>query len=44
VPARAKLTAAADAPRCLWVARRDLHAAALPSVMRKLIAHALEDL
>jgi A/G-specific adenine glycosylase len=41
VPVRAKLTAAADPPRCLWVARNDLHAAALPSVMRKLIAHAL---
>jgi A/G-specific adenine glycosylase len=26
---------------CRWVHRRDLHAAAVPSVMRKLIAHAL---
>jgi A/G-specific adenine glycosylase len=28
---------------CRWIHRRDLHAAALPSVMRKLIAHALRD-
>jgi A/G-specific adenine glycosylase len=41
-PANAELTAAADPPRCRWIARRDLAAAALPSVMRKLIAHALE--
>jgi A/G-specific adenine glycosylase len=41
VPARARLTSAADAPRCKWVARRDLDGAALPSVMRKIIAHAL---
>jgi A/G-specific adenine glycosylase len=41
VPMRAALTVAADAPRCQWLPRGDLHAAALPSVMRKLIAHAL---
>jgi A/G-specific adenine glycosylase len=41
---RARLTAWADAPRCQWVHRRDLADAALPSVMRKLIAHALQDL
>ncbi|HEY1246779.1 MAG TPA: A/G-specific adenine glycosylase [Hyphomicrobiaceae bacterium] len=41
VPARARLTPSADAPRCQWVARRDLDRAALPSVMRKIIAHAL---
>ena len=28
--------------RCRWVARRDLSDAALPSVMRKVLAHALE--
>ena len=26
-----------------WVARRDLHRAALPSVMRKIIAHGLAE-
>jgi A/G-specific adenine glycosylase len=41
VPRGAALTFAADAPRCQWVARRDLAAAALPSVMRKIIVHAL---
>ena len=29
--------------RCQWVARRDLHRAALPSVMRKIIAHGLAE-
>jgi A/G-specific adenine glycosylase len=43
VPVRASLTSWAAAPRCRWVARRDLDDAALPSVMRKLIAHALRD-
>jgi A/G-specific adenine glycosylase len=43
VPARARLTAWADAPRCQWVGRRDLGTVALPSVMRKIIAHALRD-
>jgi A/G-specific adenine glycosylase len=33
---------AAYPERCRWVKRRDLHAAALPSVMRKVIARALE--
>ena len=41
VPTRVRLTASADAPRCQWIARRDLDSVALPSVMRKLIAHAL---
>ena len=41
VPARVRLTASADAPRCQWVPRGELDRAALPSVMRKLIAHAL---
>jgi A/G-specific adenine glycosylase len=43
VPTRARLTSAADATRCQWVARGDLDRAALPSVMRKIIAHALRD-
>jgi A/G-specific adenine glycosylase len=43
VPARNRLTSWADAPRCQWVAHRDLGRAALPSVMRKIIAHALRD-
>jgi A/G-specific adenine glycosylase len=36
------LTFWAEPDRCLWVPRRDLHKAALPSVMRKIIAHALK--
>ena len=43
VPARSASTACADAPRCQWLHRRELDGAALPSVMRKLIAHALRD-
>ncbi len=39
----AALAAPADPARCRWVARRDLDAAALPSVMRKLIAHGLQE-
>ena len=31
-----------DPARCRWVARRDLHGEALPSLMRKVIAHALD--
>jgi len=38
----ADLNAAASPERCRWVPMRDLHAAALPSVMRKVLAHALE--
>jgi A/G-specific adenine glycosylase len=41
VPTDAALTSWADPARCRWLARRDLHAAALPSVMRKIVAHAL---
>ena len=41
VAADAALTSAADPVRCRWVARRDLDRAALPSVMRKILAHAL---
>jgi len=43
VPADAALTFWADPERCRWVARRDLDRAALPSVMRKIIAHALRE-
>ena len=43
VPVNAGLTFWADAGRCHWVARRDLHRAALPSVMRKIIAHGLAE-
>ena len=43
VPADATLTFWAEPERCQWVARRDLHAAAVPSVMRKVIAHALKE-
>jgi A/G-specific adenine glycosylase len=38
----AALTEAATPERCRWVHVRDLHGAALPSVMRKVIAHGLE--
>ena len=43
VPANASLTFWADAGRCRWVPRHDLHRAALPSVMRKIIAHGLRE-
>jgi len=43
VSREATLTFWADAPRCRWVGRRDLHAQALPSLMRKVIAHALRE-
>jgi A/G-specific adenine glycosylase len=43
VPVQAGLTFWADPGRCRWVARRDLDRAALPSVMRKLIAHGLKE-
>jgi A/G-specific adenine glycosylase len=32
----------AEPDRCRWVHRRNLHAAAVPSAMRKIIAHALK--
>jgi adenine-specific DNA glycosylase len=38
----AELTPAAQSERCRWLPRRDLSAAALPSVMRKVLAHAFE--
>ena len=43
VPADATLTFWAEPERCRWVPRRGLHAAAVPSVMRKVIAHALKE-
>jgi A/G-specific adenine glycosylase len=43
VPADATLTFWAEPERCSWVARRDLASAAVPSVMRKVIAHALRE-
>jgi A/G-specific adenine glycosylase len=43
VPADSSLTFWADQERCQWVHRRDLDRAALPSVMRKVIAHGLKD-
>jgi A/G-specific adenine glycosylase len=42
VSAEAKLAKTAQPERCRWVHVRDLHEAALPSVMRKVLAHALE--
>jgi A/G-specific adenine glycosylase len=44
VPANVTLTFWADPQRCRWVHRRDLDRAALPSVMRKIIAHGLRTL
>ena len=41
VPASASLTFWADPERCHWMQRRELDRAALPSVMRKIIAHGL---
>lgn len=43
VPVDAELTFWADASRCRWVPRKDLDGQALPSVMRKVIAHALKE-
>jgi A/G-specific adenine glycosylase len=42
VPLDASLNLWAEPARCKFVARRDLRAEALPSLMRKLIAHALK--
>ncbi|XSG81014.1 MAG: A/G-specific adenine glycosylase [Methyloligella sp. ZOD6] len=39
----AALLQAAEPARCRWVARRDLSRAALPSVMRKVLAHGRGD-
>ena len=43
VPVDAPLTFWASQERCSWVARRDLKGEALPSVMRKIISHALKE-
>ena len=43
VSSEAALTFWADPARCSWVARRDLAAQALPTVMRKIIAHGLRE-
>ncbi|WP_295556370.1 A/G-specific adenine glycosylase [uncultured Hyphomicrobium sp.] len=43
VPANASLTFWANPEQCRWVARRDLGSAALPSVMRKVVAHGLKE-
>jgi A/G-specific adenine glycosylase len=44
VPTDAALTFWADSARCRWVPRRALDGQALPSVMRKIIAHALKEM
>lgn len=44
VPTDAALTFWADSTRCRWVSRRALAGQALPSVMRKIIAHALKEM
>jgi A/G-specific adenine glycosylase len=41
-PLAARLAKAANPEACRWVALRDLHRAALPSVMRKVLEHALQ--
>jgi A/G-specific adenine glycosylase len=43
VPLPAPLTFWADAQRCAWVARHELARQALPTVMRKVIAHGLAE-
>jgi A/G-specific adenine glycosylase len=44
VPLDAALTFWADQPRCRWVPRRDLDRQALPSVMKKVLAHGLKEM
>ena len=44
VPVDTGFTFWADAPRCRWVLRRDLARQALPSVMRKVLAHGLKEM
>jgi A/G-specific adenine glycosylase len=39
----AKLKSAAEPERCRWLKLRELQGAALPSVMRKILRHALEE-
>lgn len=43
VPEDAALNFWSEPERCRWVKRRDLHAQALPSVMKKIIAHGLKE-
>jgi A/G-specific adenine glycosylase len=43
VPPEATLTFWAEPERCRWVNRRDLDRVALPSVMRKVVAHGLRE-
>ena len=43
VPADATLTFWAEPERCRWVPRRELGSSALPSVMRKVLAHGLKE-
>lgn len=43
VPADACLTFWAEPEQCRWVARRDLATSALPTVMKKIIGHALKE-
>ena len=43
VPVDASFTLWAEQERCRWVDRRDLHAQALPSLMKKVIAHGAEN-
>jgi len=44
VPAQCSLTFWADAARCRWVPRRDLLRQPLPTVMKKVVAHALREM
>jgi A/G-specific adenine glycosylase len=44
VPPETSLTFWADAGRCRWTPRRTLDREALPSVMRKVVAHALREM
>ena len=44
VPLEAALTFWADQPRCRWTPRRDLTGQALPTVMKKVIAHGLREM
>lgn len=43
VPESASLTFWASPDRCRWMARRELPGAALPTVMKKIIGHALKE-
>lgn len=43
VPIETTLNFWADGRRCHWISRHDLERQALPSIMRKIIAHAMKD-